>query len=101
MEYRAGGGEHGGRVIAGAVEDIMKVKESLTDNPQSERLSITGSLRKERKRQAGSRLSVRRNNLEKFDVKIPLGVMTCVTVCQVREKFMINEILLYKKLAKG
>ncbi len=95
-------GEHGGRVIAeGTVEDIMKVEESLTGQYLSRKIVIP--VPEKRKKPTGwlKIVGAAENNLKNIDVKIPLGVMTCVTgVSGSGKSSLINEIL-YKKLAKS
>lgn len=95
-------GEYGGRVIAeGTVEDIMKVEESLTGQYLSRKIVIP--VPEKRKKPTGwlKIVGAAENNLKNIDVKIPLGVMTCVTgVSGSGKSSLINEIL-YKKLAKS
>lgn len=82
VDIGPGPGVHGGRVIAqGSVEDIMAVPESITGQFLSGVRAIPVP---EVRRQAsnGNWLTVkgcRENNLRNIDVRIPLGVFTCVT----------------------
>ncbi len=101
VDIGPGAGEHGGEVIAtGKVEDIIRVKESVTGQYLSgEKFIPVPAVRKE---PAGwiKILGAEENNLKKVDVDIPLGVMTCVTgVSGSGKSSLINEIL-YKSLAK-
>ncbi len=95
-------GEHGGEVIAqGTAEEIMQVENSITGQYLSHRIVIP--VPKKRKKPTGwiKIVGARENNLKNVDVKIPLGVMTCVTgVSGSGKSSLINEIL-YKKLAKS
>lgn len=95
-------GEHGGEVIAqGTAEEIMKVEESLTGQYLSHKIEIP--VPKKRKKPTGwiGIIGASENNLKNVDVKIPLGIMTCVTgVSGSGKSSLINEIL-YKKLAKS
>ena len=100
-----GPGVHGGRVIAqGSVEDIMAVPESITGQFLSGVRAIPVP---EVRRQAsnGNWLTVkgcRENNLRNIDVRIPLGVFTCVTgvsgsgksslVNGIIKKYLLNKL---------
>ena len=101
VDIGPGAGEHGGQVIAtGTAEDIMKCSESVTGAYLSGRIQIP--VPKERREPTGW-LTVKgaaENNLRNIDVKIPLGIMTCVTgVSGSGKSSLVNEIV-YKTLAK-
>ena len=94
-------GEHGGQVVAvGTAEEIMKNPASLTGQYLSGKMSI--SIPSTRRVPTGY-LTVKganENNLKNVDIKIPLGVFTCVTgVSGSGKSSLVNEIL-YKTLAK-
>ncbi|MBR5047951.1 MAG: excinuclease ABC subunit UvrA, partial [Eubacterium sp.] len=93
-------GSQGGRVVAaGTAEDLMNNPDSLTGAYLAGRKRI--ALPDHRKEPTGwiEIKGARENNLADIDVKIPLGVMTCVTgVSGSGKSSLINEIL-YKKLA--
>ncbi len=93
-------GSQGGRVVAtGTAEDLMNNPDSLTGAYLSGRMKIP--VPDHRKEPTGwiEIKGARENNLADIDVKIPLGVMTCVTgVSGSGKSSLINEIL-YKKLA--
>jgi len=95
-------GEHGGRIIAeGTAQDIMDNPNSITGQYLSRKITIP--VPAERKKATGwlTIIGAAENNLKNVDVKIPLGVMTCVTgVSGSGKSSLINEIL-YKKLAKS
>jgi len=101
VDIGPGAGEHGGHVVAVVTADeITKCKESITGAYLSGRLSIP--VPSERRTPTGWIMirGARENNLKTVDVKIPLGVMTCVTgVSGSGKSSLINEIL-YKSLAK-
>lgn len=101
VDIGPGAGEHGGQVIAtGTAEDIMNCPESITGAYLSKRLQIPVP---PERRKPGGWLTVKgaaENNLKNIEVKIPLGVMTCVTgVSGSGKSSLVNEIL-YKTLAK-
>lgn len=101
VDIGPGAGSHGGEVVAqGTAEEIMQIPESVTGQYLSGKMRIP--VPKMRKRATGY-LTVKgaaENNLKNLDVKIPLGVMTCVTgVSGSGKSSLVNEIL-YKRLAK-
>lgn len=101
VDIGPGAGEHGGEVVAtGTAEDIMNVKESVTGQYLSGEKYIP--IPKERRTPTGylEVLKAAENNLKSIDVKIPLGVFTCVTgVSGSGKSSLVNEIL-HKKLAR-
>ena len=101
VDIGPGAGEHGGRIIAeGTAQDIMKNPESVTGAYLSGRLKIpVPAIRKEPTGWLEVR-GAKENNLKNVDVKIPTGVLTCVTgVSGSGKSSLVNEIL-YKRLAK-
>ncbi len=101
VDIGPGAGSHGGEVVAcGSAEEIIKVPESITGQYLSGKRKIPVP---ESRRQPTGYLTVRKaaeNNLKKINVKIPVGVMTCVTgVSGSGKSSLVNEIL-YKALAR-
>ena len=101
VDIGPGAGEHGGQLVAmGTAEDLMKNEDSITGAYLSGKLKIPVPL--ERRKPTGF-LTVEgaaENNLKNIDVKIPLGIMTCITgVSGSGKSSLINEIL-YKRLAR-
>ena len=101
VDIGPGAGEHGGQLVAmGTAEDLMKNEVSITGAYLSGKLKIPVPL--ERRKPTGF-LTVKgaaENNLKNIDVKIPLGIMTCITgVSGSGKSSLINEIL-YKRLAR-
>ena len=95
-------GIHGGNVICtGTVENIKQNPNSITGAYLSGRKQI--KVPEKRRKPNGKSIEIkgaRENNLKNIDVKIPLGVFTCVTgVSGSGKSTLINEIL-YKGLAK-
>jgi excinuclease ABC subunit A len=94
-------GSHGGEVVAcGTVDDIIKCKESITGAYLSGRIAIP--VPKERRKPTGylTIKGARENNLKNIDVKIPLGVMTCITGVSGSGKSSLTNEILYKHLAR-
>lgn len=101
VDIGPGAGEHGGEVVAeGTAEEIMKNEDSITGAYLSGRLKIP--VPQARKAPSGwlEVLGAGENNLKGIDVKVPLGIMTCITgVSGSGKSSLINEIL-YKRLAR-
>ena len=101
VDIGPGAGEHGGQLVAmGTAEDLMKNEDSITGAYLSGKIKIP--VPSERRKPTGF-LTVKgaaENNLKNIDVKIPLGIMTCITgVSGSGKSSLINEIL-YKRLAR-
>lgn len=101
IDIGPGAGVHGGRLVGqGTVEDIKNSPESITGMYLSGKKKI--KVPAERRKPTGwiEIKGARENNLKNINVKIPTGVLTCVTgVSGSGKSSLINEIL-YKKLAK-
>ena len=102
IDIGPGAGVHGGNIIAqGTAEEIKNISESITGQYLSGRKKIAIP-KKRRKAKPVSIIikGAKENNLKNLDVKIPLGVFTCVTgVSGSGKSSLINEVL-YKNLAK-
>ncbi|MBD9201754.1 MAG: excinuclease ABC subunit UvrA [Eubacterium ventriosum] len=101
VDIGPGAGEHGGQVIAtGTAEDIMKNPNSITGKYLSGEIKIP--VPKTRRKPKGflKVVGAKENNLKNIDVKLPIGVLTCVTgVSGSGKSSLVNEIL-YKSLAR-
>ena len=101
VDIGPGAGEHGGQVIAtGTAEDIMKNPNSITGKYLSGEIKIP--VPKTRRKPKGflKVVGAKENNLKNIDVKVPIGVFTCVTgVSGSGKSSLVNEIL-YKSLAR-
>ncbi|MEG2404173.1 MAG: excinuclease ABC subunit UvrA, partial [Oscillospiraceae bacterium] len=102
VDIGPGAGVHGGEVVAeGSIEDLCREPRSITGQYLSGKKKI--SVPKVRRVGTGKFIEIKgavQNNLKNIDVKIPLGVMTCVTgISGSGKSSLINEIL-YKRLAQ-
>lgn len=101
VDIGPGAGEHGGEVVAkGTAKEIMKNKNSITGKYLSGKLRVPVP---EKRRKPTGYLKVKgakENTLKNINVKIPLGVFTCVTgVSGSGKSSLVNEII-YKSLAR-
>jgi excinuclease ABC subunit A len=100
VDLGPGAGEHGGRIVAeGTPEEVLRVPDSLTGQFLSGEREI--EVPSKRRRPAGhiEIQGAAQHNLQKVDVKIPLGVFCCVTgVSGSGKSTLVNEVL-YKAVA--
>lgn len=102
IDIGPGAGIHGGHLVAeGSANEIMQVEGSVTGDYMSGRKFIP--VPDKRRKASGKYLTVKgaaQNNLKNIDVKIPLGLFTCVTgVSGSGKSSLVNEII-YKYLAR-
>ncbi|MEA4815701.1 MAG: excinuclease ABC subunit UvrA [Lachnospiraceae bacterium] len=103
VDIGPGAGEEGGNlVVAGTLDDVISCPESVTGDYLSGRkkIEIPKTRRKAEKEFCIEIKGAAENNLKNIDVKIPLGIFSCVTgVSGSGKSSLINEIL-YKSLAR-
>lgn len=101
VDIGPGAGSHGGQlVVQGTAQEIMACPESVTGAYLSGRIKIPVP---EVRRKPSGFLTIKgaqENNLKNIDVKIPLGVMTCITGVSGSGKSSLTNEILYKRLAR-
>lgn len=101
VDIGPGAGIHGGEIVAaGTPEQIMKNPKSITGDYLSGRKKI--AVPSERRPGNGKFLTVygaRENNLRGIDVKIPLGMLVCVTGVSGSGKSSLVNSIIYPVLA--
>ena len=100
VDIGPGAGIHGGEIVAaGTVDEVVRCEKSITGQYLSGKLKI--AVPKERRKCDGRYLTVfgaAENNLKNIEVKVPIGLFTCVTgVSGSGKSSFVNEIL-YKHL---
>ncbi len=96
VDVGPGAGIHGGEIVAaGTPSEVMENKNSITGNYLSGRMQL--EIPNERRKLTNKWITIKgakENNLKNIDVKIPLGVVTCITgVSGSGKSSLINEVL--------
>ena len=101
VDIGPGAGSNGGEVVcAGSVDDIKNCERSVTGAYLSGRKKIEVPNERRKSDKYITVIGAEENNLKGIDVKIPVGIFTCVTgVSGSGKSSLVNEIL-YKRLAR-
>ena len=96
VDVGPGAGIHGGEIVAaGTPKEVMQNTNSITGNYLSGRMKI--EIPKERRKLTNKWITIKgakENNLKDITVKIPLGIVTCITgVSGSGKSSLINEVL--------
>lgn len=102
VDIGPGAGIHGGYIVGeGTVEDIKNNSESMTGLYLSGKKKI--EIPETRRQPNGKWIEIKgakENNLKNINVKIPLGLFTCITGVSGSGKSSLVNGILYKALAK-
>ena len=93
-------GVHGGEIVGnGKVEDILKTSNSITAKflRGEEKIEVPKTRRKSEKYLLVK--GAKENNLKNIDVKLPLGVFTCITGVSGSGKSSLLSEIIYPKLS--
>ncbi len=96
VDFGPRAGVLGGEIVAqGPINEVMKIEKSLTGKYLSGELKIeTPAERRKKGKKYIQIKGAKQNNLKNIDVKIPVGVLTCVTgVSGSGKSSLINQIL--------
>jgi excinuclease ABC subunit A len=100
VDMGPGAGEHGGRIVAqGTAAQVQRVKGSATGQFLAGTRTIEAPSKRRTPRGYVEIEGASQHNLRDVDVKVPLGVLTCVTgVSGSGKSTLVNEVL-FKSVA--
>jgi excinuclease ABC subunit A len=100
VDMGPGAGEHGGRIVAqGTAAQVQRVKSSATGQFLAGTRTIAAPTKRRTPRGYVEIEGASQHNLRDVDVKVPLGVLTCVTgVSGSGKSTLVNEVL-FKSVA--
>lgn len=94
-------GEHGGEIVfCGTLQKLLKSKESLTADYLTNRRCIERPISPRGWSNSIVIRGARENNLKNIDVRIPLGVITCITGVSGSGKSSLAKSILYPALRR-
>jgi excinuclease ABC subunit A len=100
VDIGPGAGEHGGRIVAaGTAAEVMATPESVTGQFLSGARRIEVPAKRRKPTGYVEITGATQHNLKKVDVKVPLGVFTCVTGVSGSGKSTLVNGILYKAVA--
>ncbi len=102
VDVGPGAGIHGGEIVGvGTPTEIMEMKNSLTGKYLKGVEEIPLPLKRRKSTKFIEIKGASENNLKKIDVKIPLGIFTCITGVSGSGKSTLVREILYKAVANN